>query len=248
MTIKTAKDVEGLQRIGNVVSLVLRKMLAAIEPGMTTAELDQIGQALLAQWGARSAPQLTYGFPGATCISVNEEAAHGVPSARQIQPGDVVNVDVSAELNGYFADTGASRIVPPTSPDKEKLLSAAQLALRKAVKVARAGAPINHIGKAIQRVATAHRYQIIRNLGGHGIGRALHEAPEHIPGFYTSADRRLLKEGMVITIEPFLSTGSQYAREGHDGWTLSCARGNLTAQFEHTLIVTRGKPIVVTTL
>ncbi len=247
MTIETEHDVEGLKRVGRVVSVVLREMLGCLEPGMTTADLDGIGRKLLDRYGARSAPQVTYNFPGATCISINEEAAHGVPGPRIIQRGDVVNVDVSAELDTYFADTGGTGVVPPSTPTKDRLCHATKLALREAVKEARAGNRINQIGRAIQRVAKTHRFKIMRNLAGHGVGRSLHEDPRDIVGYYEPRDPRELREGMVIAIEPFLSTKSIYAEEANDGWTLMGAKGNLSAQYEHTLIVTRGQPIIVTT-
>jgi methionyl aminopeptidase len=246
MTIESQADIIALQRIGRIVSLVLHKMLDSIEPGMTTQELDAIGKKLLSEHGARSAPQLAYNFPGFTCISINEEAAHGVPSSRIIKAGDLVNVDVSAELDGYFADTGGTRIVPPASPIKTKLCHATRTALTEAIKVARAGQPINRIGRAIQNVAKTHQLRIIENLGGHGVGRAIHEEPEHILGYYDAHDHRVLKEGMVIAIEPFLSTKSRIVSETDDGWTLAGMPGNLSAQYEHTLIVTRGEPIIVT--
>lgn len=246
MTIETQDDVVALQRIGKIVSCVLHEMLDAAEPGMTTRELDALGAQLLEQHGARSAPQLTYNFPGATCISINEEAAHGIPGDRIIRAGDVLNVDVSAELNGYFADTGGTRVVPPTNPQKTRLCHATRTALLQAMKQARAGQPLNGIGAAIERTAKAYGFKVIENLASHGVGRALHEEPEHIPGYFDAADRRLLKEGMVITIEPFLSTRSRVVTETADGWTLVGAKGNLSAQYEHTMIITRGEPIVVT--
>ncbi|HEY0722328.1 MAG TPA: type I methionyl aminopeptidase, partial [Gammaproteobacteria bacterium] len=214
--------------------------------GMTTQELDQLGQRRLEQYGARSGPRLAYDFPGATCISINEEVAHGIPGGRRIQPGDVVNVDVSAELDGYFADTGGTRVVPPTSELKSRLCFATQTALAEALKEVRAGARLNQIGRAVQRVAKSHNFRVIRNLGGHGVGRALHESPEGIVGYYEPRDTRILHEGMVIAIEPFLSTKSTQVTEADDGWTLVGARGNLSAQYEHTVIVTKGAPIVVT--
>lgn len=247
MTISSQADVTALQRIGSIVADVLGRMLAAVEPGMTTRELDAIGERLFAEAGVRSAPQLAYGFPGATCISINEEAAHGVPGDRVIQPGDLVNVDVSAELDGYFADTGGTTIVPPGSPLKTRLCHATRTALADAIKVVRARQPLNQIGRAIQRVAKSHRFRIIENLGGHGVGRSIHEEPEAIAGYYDASDRRMLEEGMVIAIEPFLSTRSRMVTETDDGWTLVGATGNLSAQYERTIIVTRGEPIVVTT-
>jgi methionyl aminopeptidase len=246
MTIETDDDVVALKRIGKIVSSVLQQMLDSAEPGMTTRELDALGERLLNQHGARSAPRLTYGFPGATCISINEEAAHGIPGARVIHRGDVLNVDVSAELDGYFADTGGTLIVPPTTPQKTRLCHATRTALEQALQQARADQPLNGIGAAIQRTARAYGFKIIENLGSHGVGRALHEAPEHIPGYFDPSDRRRLHEGMVITIEPFLSTKSRSVTETADGWTLVGAPGNLSAQYEHTLIITRGEPIVVT--
>ena len=246
MTIGTQADLEGLKRIGHIVWFVLHEMLEAIRPGMTTAELDAHGAKLLADRGARSAPQVTYDFPGATCISINEEIAHGIPGDRRIAAGDLVNVDVSAELDGYFADTGGSRVVPPSSEVAVRLCHATQLALDSAMLEARAGAPINRIGKAVERVARAHRFRVIRNLGGHGVGRALHEEPEFIGGHFDARDRRVLKEGMVITIEPFLSTKTTMAKTADDGWTLLGTPGSRSAQYEHTMVITRGRPIVVT--
>lgn len=246
MTIETEDDVIALKRIGKIVSYVLHQMLEAAEPGMSTRELDALGERLLEKHGARSAPKLTYGFPGYTCISINEEAAHGIPGDRVIRAGDVLNIDVSAELGGYFADTGGTRVVPPTNPQKTRLCHATRTALAEAMKQARAGRPINGIGAAIERTAKTYGFKIIENLGSHGVGRALHEAPEHIPGYFDSADRRTLTDGMVITIEPFLSTKSRVVTETSDGWTLVGVQGNLSAQYEHTMIVTKGQPIVVT--
>jgi methionyl aminopeptidase len=246
MTIETESDVAALKRIGKIVSCVLQQMFDAAEPGMTTRELDALGEQLLARHGARSAPRLTYGFPGSTCISISEEAAHGIPGDRVIQAGDVLNVDVSAELGGYFADTGGTKVVPPTNPQKTRLCHATRTALEQAMKQARAGQPISGIGAAIERTAKTYGFKIIENLGSHGVGRALHEEPEHIPGYFDAADKRILKEGMVITIEPFLSTKSRVVTETSDGWTLVGVQGNLSAQYEHTMIVTKGEPIVVT--
>src|SRR5262245_1454130 len=163
MTIETETDLDGLRRIGQIVSRVLHAMLDAMEPGMTTAELNAIGAKLLDESGARSAPQLTYDFPAATCISVNEEIAHGIPGSRIIVPGDLVNVDVSAELDGYFADTGGSRAVPPVSTVAKRLCHATELALERAMAVATDGVAINRIGKAVEQVASAHRFRVIRN-------------------------------------------------------------------------------------
>ncbi len=246
MTVDNQRDIDGILRVGRIVAYVRDAMLAAIEPGMTTGELDDMGAALLEKEGAQSAPRVMYNFPGATCISVNEEAAHGIPGPRVMQPGDIVNVDVSAEFGGYFADTGGTVIVPPTTQLKTRLCHATQLALKNALAEARAGAPINRIGRAIQRTAKAHNFKTIRNLAGHGIGRSLHEEPEGIVSYFDRTDTRRLEDGQVIAIEPFLSTKSTSVTETDDGWTLVGHPDNLSAQYEHTIIVTKGAPIVAT--
>lgn len=246
MTVENQRDIDGILKAGGVVARVRDAMLNAIEPGMTTAELDELGARLLDHFGAKSAPRITYNFPGATCISVNEEAAHGIPGARRIQAGDVVNVDVSAELDGYFADTGGTVVVPPITSVKARLCHATRLALKHALSAAKAGAPINRIGKAIQRTATRHGFKVIKNLAGHGIGRRLHEEPQGIYSYFDRVDTRRLQLGQVIAIEPFLSTRSTHVMEAEDGWTLVGHPTNLSAQYEHTLIVTKGAPIVAT--
>jgi methionyl aminopeptidase len=246
MTVESQHDIDGVLNAGRVVARVRDAMLNAIEPGMTTAELDQLGGELLDRYEAKSAPKVTYNFPGATCISINEEAAHGVPGQKKIQAGDVVNVDVSAELDGYFADTGGTIVVPPVSSVKARLCHATRLALKNALAEARAGSPINRIGRAIQRTAKSHEFKVIKNLAGHGIGRSLHEEPEGIVSYYDRRDTRRLQLGQVIAIEPFLSTRSTHVTEAEDRWTLVGHPANLSAQYEHTIIVTKGAPIVAT--
>lgn len=248
MTIETDEDLNKLKAVGWIVARVLREMQSSAEPGMTTFELDQLGKQLLESYGANSAPKITYGFPGYTCISINEEAAHGVPGSRVINPGDMVNIDVSAEKDGYFADTGGSFVVPPSNVLKNRLIHATKLALMQACLSARAGHPINGIGKSIQTVAKRHGFKQLKNLCSHGVGRSLHEYPEEILGYYNPHDERVLHHGLVMTIEPFLSTKSTQAQETSDGWTLSGQPGNLSAQFEHTMIINKGQPMLLTAL
>ena len=243
MTVESDNDVVGLQRAGRVVAEAREAMLAAVAPGVTTAELDAIGRGVLARHGANPAPP-TRGFPAATCISVNDEAAHGIPGRRVLADGDLVNVDVSAELDGYWADTGASRGVGTIAPDDARLLTATRLANRDAVAAARAGRPLRHIGRAVERCARRGGFPVLRNLQGHGTGRDLWEPPS-VPGVEADADRTVLWEGLVLAIEPFLTTGATWAHEAADGWTLRTP-GHRSAQFEHTVIVTRGAPIVLT--
>lgn len=246
MSIESEEELVALQRIGRIVARTLEEMMRHLRQGITTGELDAIGAKSLAKYGARSAPRLAYNFPGATCISVNDEAAHGIPDNRVIQAGDLVNIDVSAELDGYFADTGASVAVPPVSPLKRQLCRCTQSALARAMGVARAGQPMNVIGKAVEREAHRCGFTVIRDLSGHGVGRHIHEDPHNVLNYYAPWNNQRLKEGLVITIEPFLSLGSSTVRTDEDGWTLRTSNGNLVAQYEHTLVITSGAPIVVT--
>lgn len=246
MTIETRQDIVQLQIIGKIVKETLQLMMKAARPGMTTLELDEIGKINLDKHGAKSAPKFTYNFPGYTCISVNEDIAHGIPNAYVIKDGDLINIDVSAELNGYYADTGGSFVVGVASPVQARVMRATKEALNAAMAVASAGAPLNLIGKAIEKVARKHNLKIIHNLGSHGVGRALHEEPKFIAPYFDRSDRRILKEGQVITIEPFLSTKTTYVEEGADGWTLSGETGNVAAQYEHTMIITKNKPQILT--
>ena len=246
MSINSEKDLEGLRKVGKIVARCLQYMSSKLEPGMTTRELDELGGEYLNLHGARTTPQLTYNFPGYTCISVNEEAAHGIPGSKIIKPSDLVNIDVSAELGGYFADTGGSFIVPPQKKLHLQICAAAKAALERAVLEARAGAKINRIGHAIESVATENGFTVIENLGSHGVGRALHEEPSFIAGYYDKRDKRILQENQVITIEPFISSGAHEVFDTGDGWTLATESGIFTAQYEHTMVITKDKPLIMT--
>jgi len=246
MTIQSTADIRGLQRIGQIVAATVTAMKAAMKPGMTTAELDKIGRRVLESYGARPAPEFFYGYPGATCISINEEVAHAIPGKRIIRAGDLVNIDVSAELDGYVADTGASFPVGEASPLIHALCAATQEALRASIAVAKAGNRMAEVQEAIDGVAQKHGFTVIRNLAGHGIGRHLHEAPNHVPDFARGKDQRRFQKGSVLTIEPFLSTGPRIAQETSDGWTLVTKPGHFTAQYEHTLIITDGEALIIT--
>ncbi len=246
MTIENQDDLVALKKIGTIVADCLQFMGKHLEPGMTTKELDDIGTSYLARFGAKSAPRITYNFPGTTCVSVNHCVAHGIPGKQILKASDLVNIDVSAELGGYFADTGATFIIPPTNTVKENVCRATKLALQAAMQEARANRSLNIIGKTIEKVAKKERLTIIKNLGSHGVGKALHEEPESIPSYYDPKDRRRLHKGLVITIEPFLSTGARYAKEARDGWSLVTEAHFFSAQYEHTMVITDGHPLIMT--
>lgn len=183
MTITHQDDLDGLKKIGRIVANTMQSMAAAMEPGMTTRELDSIGRELLERKGAVSAPQATYDLPGTTCISVNEEIAHGVPGERKLAAGDLVNIDVSASLNGYFADTGASVSLGSVQPSLDQLCRDGKRAMQIGIAQVGHDKPLAGIGNAIGAFASKRGYTLIRNLASHGVGKALHEAPEEVrPG------------------------------------------------------------------
>jgi methionyl aminopeptidase len=246
MTADSEKDIEALKAIGRICAETLRKMMTATRPVMTTRELDEIGRSLLDAEGARSAPEVVYQYPGATCISVSPVIAHGIPDDHVLSEGELIHIDVSAELDGYFSDTGASMWISRRSPEIRKLLEATKATLGKALHAARAGGRLNEIGKTVQQEARKRGYNVIYDLTGHGIGRGLHEEPGEVWNFYNPRDHRLLKEGLVLAIEPFLTTGQGRIRELGDGWSLRTADNAIAAQFEHTIIVTKNEPIILT--
>ncbi|MFC4669283.1 type I methionyl aminopeptidase [Seohaeicola nanhaiensis] len=246
MTVTHQEELDGLKAIGRIVANTMQAMARSMEPGMTTRELDAIGSALLAREGAVSAPQTTYGFPGATCISINEEIAHGIPGRRIIAPGDLVNIDVSASKNGYFADTGATFRVPPTRPKLDRLCRDGRRAMEIGIAQVASGRPLAEIGRAIGRFAATRNYTLIRNLASHGVGRSLHEEPTEIATWPTRGDTRRINRGLVLTVEPFLSTGGLWAADGADGWTLYSEPAAPVVQYEHTVVATDKGAIVVT--
>lgn len=246
MTITSEDELSAMREIGRIVANTLQAMARALEPGITTRELDEIGRACLAREGAVSAPEVTYAFPGATCISVNEEIAHGIPGDRVIAAGDLVNIDVSAAKDGYFSDTGASFIVGPAGRQLEQLCRDGRRAMAIGIAEVGAGKPLAGIGTAIGRFAAQRGYTLIRNLASHGIGRGLHEYPEEIPTWPMRSERRRIDKGLVLTVEPFLSRGGQWADSGADGWTLYSEPPALVVQYEHTVVATDRAPIILT--
>ena len=246
MTADSLKDIQCLKAIGRICAETLRRMMNATRAGMTTRELDEIGRALLEVEGARSAPQITYNYPAATCISVSPVIAHGIPDEHVLREGELIHIDVSAELDGYYADTGGSLVVSKRDRNLGKLLDATRAALSKALRTAKAGNPLNGIGRTVHAEARKRGYNVIYDLTGHGIGRRLHENPAGILNFYDPNDHRTLNEGLVLAIEPFLTTGIGRVVEEKDGWSLRTMDRAIAAQFEHTIIVTKNEPIILT--
>lgn len=249
VVISSENELEKLRDIGRICANTVQIMAGAMEPGMTTRELDQIGRLHLEAHGAQSAPEFCYAFPGATCISINEEVAHGVPGDRVIAAGDLINIDVSGLKDGFYGDTGASFGLVPVAKKTERLLRDGKRALSAGLAQVRSGNRYAAIGESVGRFARKNGYTLIRNLASHGIGLSLHDEPSEIATWPDRREKRLMQEGEVFTVEPFLSFGATFAEDGDDeddAWTLYSYPRALTVQFEHTVVATRNGPVILT--
>ena len=247
MSITKDSELVGMQMASEAVAVALREMRNYARPGMTTKQLDNYGGQILKDLGAKSAPYLTYGFPGWTCISVNNEFCHGIPSDKtMLKEGDLINIDVSAELGGFWSDNGGSFVLGADINNHQKLIDASKQILHKAIHSIKGGVRIADIGFLIEADAKKRGYKVIRNLTGHGVGRGLHEEPNEIANYGNRDNSARFKRHSVVAIETFISTVSTYAKEANDGWTLVGNKGGFMAQHEHTIVVTDGKPIVLT--
>jgi methionyl aminopeptidase len=245
MSIRNQREFEKLRAIGRIVRLALEQTAAAVKPGITTRELDQIGARVLAGHGAESAPPKVYGFPGALCISVNEEAIHGIPGDRVIRAGDLVKLDLVAEKDGYYADAAVTVAVGEVSATAAALARCAENAFRLAAKAARVGNRVYEIGRAVERETRRCGFQVMRELCGHGVGRTIHEAPS-VPNYHDPRFRTKLSEGLVITIEPIIAAGGGRGELQNDRWTIKTADRSWSAHYEHTVVITKGEPVLLT--
>jgi methionyl aminopeptidase len=245
MTIKSDFELVAMQRVGRLVAQTIARMRAEVRPGVTTAALDDVAARFARAEGARSAPQISYNFPGFTCISVNEEIVHGIPGPRVLAPGDVVKLDVTLELDGYMADSAVTVVVPPVTQEAQRLQRAARVAFNQGLAAARAGRQLRDVGRAIEAVARREGLTVLRELTGHGIGRRIHERPS-VPNWADPEARDVLREGLVLALEPMLSAAPARVVEEADGWTLRTHNRALAAHHEHTIVIRRGAPLVLT--
>lgn len=245
MSIEKPEELRGLRAAGAVVRLVLQAMKRAVRPGVTTAELDALGARVMQEQGARSAPALVYKFPGANCISINDEAVHGIPGERVVREGDLVKLDVTVEKDGYMADAAITVPVGEVSDERRHLAECAEQAFAKAMLVARAGFRVAEIGRVVEREVRRNGFSVIRDLAGHGIGRTIHEPPR-VPNYPDPRANQILTEGLVITVEPIIAAGSGKSVVADDGWTVLTSDRRPSAHYEHTLVITKGSPILLT--
>jgi len=245
MSITSQDQLEKLRACGQIVAKALRAMSNAVRPGVTTAELSEIGSRILADNGAQSSPPLVYKFPGDVCISINDEVVHGIPGLRTIQSGDLVKLDLTAVKDGYHTDSAVTIQVPPTQEKSRELAHCAERAFRQALVAARSGNRTKDIGRAVEREVRRRGFHVIRELGGHGVGRTIHEEPS-VPNYADPEARYVLTEGLVITIEPIIAATTGRVSLDRDGWTVRTADGSLSAHYEHTIVITKRDPILLT--
>lgn len=247
MQITNELELLGMKKISQVVGTTLKNMRAYAKVGMSTKELDEYGGKTLKRFGAKSAPYETYKFPGYTCISVNEAAAHGIPSEKIIlKEGDLINIDVSAELNGFWSDNGGSFILGEDIHHHQPLVDASKDILQKAINSIKGGVKIADIGHLIETEAKKAGFKVLKNLAGHGVGRSLHEKPENILNYPVTTNKERFKKHSTVAIETFITTESTLAVEQSDGWTLVGNKGGFVCQHEHTILITGEKPIILT--
>lgn len=245
MSIESAADWAGLREVGRITRLTLDALEANVRAGVTTLQLDEIAAAVVEGHGARSAPALVYGFPRTVLISVNDEIVHGIPGPRRLDRGDLVKLDVTLEKDGYVADAARTVIVEHASDVARRIAQCAADALHAGLAVARAGARVNQIGRAVERAVRRQGFTVVRGLAGHGVGRTIHEWPS-VPNQYNPWQQDVLTEGLVLTIEPMITAGSSQPVQSSDGWTIRTRDGSLSAHHEHTIVITRGAPIILT--
>lgn len=245
MSIRSQSQLQKLRVIGRIVRMALDRAAAAVRPGVTTAELEAVAARVLNERGAEAAPPKIYNFPGALCISVNDEAIHGIPGSRIIEAGDLVKLDLVAEKDGYFADAAVTVPAGDASPLAAALVRCAEAAFHQGARAARAGNRVYDIGRAVEHETRRCGFQVMREFCGHGVGRSIHEPPS-IPNYHDARFRQRLTEGLVITIEPIIAAGSGTGYITKDGWTVRTADRSLAAHYEHTLVITAAEPILLT--
>lgn len=247
MSIEKESELTGMKKVSDVVAFTLKEMQNFARPGISTKELDDYGAEILQDFGASSAPYKTYNFPGWTCISVNNEFCHGIPSENKLlKEGDLINIDVSAELDDFWSDNGASFVLGDDKYGHQKLVDASKEILKSAISSIKGGVRISDIGHLIETQARRRGYKVIRNLTGHGIGRSLHESPSEIANFKDPFNLTRFRKNSVVAIETFISTHSSRAVTINDGWTMVGNKGGYMAQHKHTILITADKPVILT--
>jgi methionyl aminopeptidase len=245
MSIETPEELAGMEFAGKVTRAVLEAMKAAVQPGISTRELDEVGAEVMKSFGARSAPKLVYKFPGFSCISVNDEIVHGIPGERRLREGDLVKLDVTVEVGGYMGDACETVAVGSIKADSKRLMECAHDAFKAGLAAVRPGARAYDIGREVQKTVRAAGFYVVRDLCGHGIGRTIHERPT-IPNDFDRHFSDVLSEGLIFTIEPLIAMGTSRTITMKDGWTVRTRDHSRAVHYENTILVTKDGPRLLT--
>jgi len=244
--IKSQQEREKIRQTGHIVATVLAELRSAVRPGMTTADIDRLTEEALKRQGAKSSSLGYHGYPGWLCTSVNEEVVHGIPGPRILRDGDIITLDLAANYNGWHADSAITVPVGTISPEAQRLLKVTEDALYRGIAAARAGNRLQDIGRAVQQFVEAAGFSVVRQYGGHGVGRSMHEDPQVLNYVEPGYPNMLLKPGMVIAIEPMVIAGKKETLVLDDDWTVITTDGTNAAHFEHTVAITDGSAEVLT--
>ncbi|MBN6185617.1 type I methionyl aminopeptidase [Aneurinibacillus sp. BA2021] len=245
ITLKTEKEIERMHEAGKLLALCHKEIAKRLAPGTTTMEIEHFVEDFLAKHGATPEQKGYQGYRYATCASVNDEICHGFPSKKPLKEGDIVTIDMVVNLNGALADSAWTHTVGRISEEASRLLHVTKTALYKGIEQAVPGNRIGDIGHAIQSYAEAEGFSVVRDFTGHGIGRVIHEDP-FVPHYGKPGKGQRLKEGMVITIEPMINVGTWHSKMDGNGWTARTRDGKLSAQYEHTIAITKDGPFILT--
>ncbi len=245
ITIKSQKDIGYMRDAGRILGETFKELEKSIKPGITTGELDKIAEDYIIKRGSRPAFKGLYGFPASICASVNDEVVHGIPGSRVLQDGDIISVDLGSEVNGFYGDSARTFPVGNISDEAKDLLKVTEEALFKGIEQAVDGNHVSDISHAVQEYVEAHGYSVVRDYVGHGIGRQMHESPQ-VPNYGRPGHGPRLKEGMALAIEPMVNAGAYDVRVLDNDWTVVTVDGKISAHFEHSVAITKGKPIILT--
>jgi len=245
MELLSARDVEAMRRAGAVAAATLARVGRELRPGMRARDIDRLVRQDTAERGARPAQLGYHGFPATVCVSIDDVACHGIPGEQVLEAGSLVSVDVTSELDGWHGDTCRTFAIGEPSPEARHVMSVARRCMDAGIAQVRHGARLGDVGHAVETLARSEGCDVVRAVGGHGIGRKMHQAP-HVDHFGQPGRGVRLREGMALTVEPIIVLGSPELTEDDDGWTLRTADGSLAAQFEHTVLVTRSGAEILT--
>ena len=245
IVIKSAGELAVMRKAGRVVAVTLATLARQARPGITTLELDRLAESTIRAQGATPSFKGYRGFPASVCVSVNEEVVHGIPGKRVLREGEIVSLDVGAVFEGMQGDAALTVPVGQVSARMQTLMRVTQMALAAGIQQARVGNRLGDISAAIQKVAEGAGFSVVREYGGHGVGRSMHEDP-HIPNWGQAGAGILLKAGMTLALEPMVNAGKYQVRVKSDNWTVVTVDGQPSAHFEHTVAITEGEPEILT--